>query len=193
MKAYKFAERPKPYDVRLLFPGKTDEEVAEALAAYFTEVSNEFQPLSPDQVPITFPKALPMLTPAEVSKRIKYFKKPKSMVTGDIFPCIMTKYCDFLAIPLSDIYNEITFSKVWPLVWKREYVTVIPKTTNPSDISGLRNISCTQLASKVYESYVLNWAAEEVKIRKNQYGGVRGCSTSHMLVDLFQDLSLIHI
>ena len=102
-KAYKSAERPKPYDVRLLFPGKTDVEITEELASYFTTVSNEFQPLSQDEVPITYPKTLPMLTPAEVSTRIKYFKKPKSMVMGDIFPALMTKYCDFLAIPLSSI------------------------------------------------------------------------------------------
>ena len=70
-----------------------------------------------------------------------------------------------------------------------EFVTVIPKTTNPSDLSGWRNISCRLLASKIYESYVLNLAQQEVKLKPNQYGGVRGCSSAHMLVDLFQDVS----
>ena len=86
------------------------------------------------------------------------------------------------------MYKRQTFSKVWPVCWKLEFVTVIPKTTNPADLSGLRNISCTVLASKIYESYVLNWAQEEVKVRSNQYGGVRGCSTAHMLLDVFQDV-----
>ena len=94
------------------------------------------------------------------------------MVVGDIFPSLMTKYCNFLAIPQQSIYNEITSSKIWPLCWKREYVTVIPKISCPADVTGFRNISCTLLASKIYESYVLNWAALQVKLQTNQYGGV---------------------
>ena len=44
------------------------------------------------------------------------------------------------------------------------------------------------LASKIYESYILNWTAEEVTLRVNQYGGVRGCSTAHMLVGVWNDI-----
>ena len=186
VKAYKSAERPKPYDVRLLFPRKSDLEVAESLANYFTEVSREFNPLSLDQIPVTYAKELPMLASHDVVARIRFFKKPKSMVKGDIFPCLMSMYSDSLAIPLRSIYNEIIRSKIRPLCWKWEFVTVIPKTTNPADISGLHNISCTLLASKIYESYVLNWATLEVKVKRNQYGGVRGCSTAHMLIETFQ-------
>ena len=36
----------------------------------------------------------------------------------------------------------------------------------------LRNISCTMLTSKVYESFLLNWLNEQTGIRRNQYGGV---------------------
>ena len=95
VKAYMSVDRPKPYDVRLLFPGKSDLEVANTLAEYFTRVSNEFEPLAPDDIPVTHGRKLPYLTPAEVSTRIKYFKKPKSMVHGDIFPSLMSKYADF--------------------------------------------------------------------------------------------------
>ena len=132
------------------------------------EVSQEFDLLAPDQVPVTEDKGLPFLAVYEVAARIKYFWKPKSMVKGDIFPCLMTKYSDFLVIPLQSIYNVITSSKIWPICWKKEYVTVIPKMTNPLDISGFRNISCTLLASKIYGSYVLNWAQLEVKLKPNQ-------------------------
>ena len=69
-----------------------------------------------------------------------------------------------------------------------EHVTVIPKTSCPADFSGLRNISCTLLASKMYESYVLEWLSSKVSLKRNQYGGVRGCSTAHMLVQLYQNI-----
>ena len=188
IKAYKTGDRPKVFDVRTLCPGKTDGEVAEELAAYFNRISDEFAGLSPADIPLTKSRSLPTLETYEVAARIRRFRKPRSMVRGDVFPSLVTRYADFFAIPLRSIYNEITRSKVWPIAWKLESVTVIPKTTCPADFSGLRNISCTLLASKMYESYVLAWALEEVSLKKNQYGGTRGCGTAHMLINIYQSI-----
>ena len=41
-------------------------------------------------------------------------------------------------------------------------------------MNDLRNISCVMLPSKIYESYVLNWVQTEVKLKANQYGGIKG-------------------
>ena len=96
------------------------------------------------------------------------------------------KFCDFFAIPLTDIFNEIASSGVWPLLWKTEYVTIIPKKSCPEDFGDLRNISCTMLISKIMESYVLQWVGHEVDVKLNQYGGVKGCSGSHMIVKVWK-------
>ena len=176
------------FDVRTLCPGESDGAVAEKLAEYFNRISQEFTALEPKDIPVTYDKVLPLLEPWEVAARIKKFRKPKSMVEGDIFPKLMTLFADQLALLLTDIYNGITVTAVWPVVWKHESVTAIPKTTHPSDFGDLRNISCTMLASKIYESYVLNWSSEEIQIKDNQYGGVRGCSTAHMLVEVWNDV-----
>ena len=63
----------------------------------------------------------------------------------------MTQFADFMAIPLTSIYNEIACTSKWPVCWKKEFVTVIPKKTNPEGLGDLRNISCT-----MFESYVLD-------------------------------------
>ena len=44
------------------------------------------------------------------------------------------------------------------------------------------------LAFKVYESYVLNWSLEQVKLKNNQYGGAKGCSSSHLLIKVWQNI-----
>ena len=93
------------------------------------------------------------------------------MVEGDIFPALVSKYADLLAIPLCSVFNSITTTRVWPSIWKQEYVTAIPKKSVPESADDLRNISCTMLPSKIYESYILNWLQEEVKVKGNQYGG----------------------
>ena len=79
------------------------------------------------------------------------------MVKGDIFSALMEQFCTLLAIPLTSIYNEIANTHIWPAIWKKEYVTVIPKCRTPTSMGDLRNISCTMLPSKIYESFVLNW------------------------------------
>ena len=119
---------------------------------------------------------------------MKKFRKPKSMVKGDIFPSTVTKFADFLAIPLTSIYNEVAETLVWPDTWKVEYVTIIPKVSVPEGFGDLRNISCTLLVSKILESYVLEWAVEEVTVKTNQYGGVRGCSGTHMIMKVWQKI-----
>ena len=40
----------------------------------------------------------------------------------------------------------------------------------------------------MYESYVLDWAKKEVTLRSNQYGGVKGLSTDHLLVEMWQKI-----
>ena len=94
---------------------------------------------------------------------------------------------DFFAMPLSSIYNEISRTKVWPLIWKEEFVTVIPKIACPATVNDLRNISCTMLASKMYESYILKWLQKQVKLKNNQFGG-EGRSVDHMLVEMWQKI-----
>ena len=186
-KNYLSKERPRPFDVMDPFPGQSKQEVPELLASHFNEISNEFLPLSHyEDVPHTFSKALPRLEVKEVAKRLKKFRKPKSVVKGDLFPDLVTKHVDLLSVPLTSIYNKIGSTFHWPSFWKEEFVTIMPKSRTPTDIGHLRNISCTMLASKVYESYVLEWALEQVKLKENQFGGSKGCSTSHLLISIWQ-------
>ena len=56
-------------------------------------------------------------------------------------------------------------------------------------MNDLRNISCTPLISKVLESYVLGWCSNQVRLRSNQYGGVKGCGAPHLLIDLWQRIA----
>ena len=44
------------------------------------------------------------------------------------------------------------------------------------------------LASKIYESFVLNWSQQQVRLKPNQFGGVKGSSTAHMLLNIVQDI-----
>ena len=169
-----------------MFSGKTKPEVAEELAEYFNKISKEFNGLDESQIPETHSSPLPSLDRAQVENLLKVFRIPKSMVPGDIFPQLVNSSAHLLAVPLADIYNTISRTGVRPKSWKTEYVTPIPKGRFPTSMNDLRNISCTKLFSKVYESFILPHLTGQASLRKNQYGGVRGLGTEHFLVNFWQ-------
>ena len=188
VKAFKNAEKPKMFDIRDMRPGVGDADIAEEVAEYFNRISREFKPLEPAQIPMTYHKTLPTLTEEEVTKMLRTAKKTKSKVEGDIFPSLINDCATALATPLMDIYNTIISTFIWPSLWKKEYVTTIPKKNIPENLSDLRNISCTLFFSKVFEGYVMKQLLEEIAMKPNQFGGVKGCSTTHMIVSIMQEI-----
>ena len=188
VKAFCTAEKPKPFDVRTLLPGRSDGEVADEIANYFNAISREFSPLQPCQIPFTYDRPLDYLAPGQVEKMIRAAKKPSSTVKGDLPPSLVNAASKAISSPVADIFNEIIRTLVWPIEWKREYVTVIPKKPMPESLADLRNISCTPFLSKVFESYVMKRAQEEITLKNNQFGGVKGCSTTHLIVELLQEM-----
>ena len=188
VKSYGSKEKPPQFDVRTLYEGCTDSEVADKLATHFGSITNGFQGLRDDQVPSTWSSPIPALTAQDITKRLLSFRKPKSMVPGDIFPALVNPSVKELVPPLQNIFNCISDTGTWPEDWKTEYVTAIPKKTHPASPDDLRNISCTRLFSKVYESFILQWLTQQVGIRNNQFGGMRGSGTEHFLVHLWQKI-----
>ena len=187
VKALDSKEKPKDFDVRDLFPGKSDFQVAEKVADHFSAINAELPGGGVEAYRnADFHGGIPPLTEEQVEKRLMEIKKPKSRVEGDLFPELVNRAAKWLSIPLTNIYNEITSSGKWPASWKTEFVTPIPKTSHPASLGDVRNISCTLLISKVYETFMLSWLTERVGLRRNQYGGVKGASTEHFLVELWQ-------
>ena len=60
--------------------------IAEKLAEHFNSISNEFDGLGREHVPDAVPNSPSMLTPNEVVKRLREFKKPKVNGPGGHFP-----------------------------------------------------------------------------------------------------------
>ena len=188
VKAFSGVDKPADFNIKDLRPGKTEQEIANEAASFFKRISDEFLPLEPDQIPATYHRDLPLLSPAQVQKMLTDAKKTSSMVQGDIFPCLINRCSALLAWPLSAIYNQIIRSFIWPTHWKREHVTIIPKKNKPNDFADLRNISCTLFFSKVFERYVLALLQEETTMKENQFGGVKNCSTTHMVITILQEI-----
>ena len=114
-------------------------------------------------------------------------KRPRSTVPGDVPPKLIPRVIEKLATPLTNIFNSV-ISTDWPLLWRTEYQTVIPKKQNPTNLNECRNLSCTNYFSKVLESFVLESLMCEVKLSNRQFGGLKGCGSNHFLLEMWQNL-----
>ena len=142
-----------------------------------------------NEIPISFSKPLPEITEEEVLKRIKNSRKTTSAVPGDL-PCQVYKHFpEKLLSVITNIFNCITQEKSWPRSWSTEYVTIIPKAQSPDSFDQCRNISCTNYLSKLYESFVLEWARGYVAPGPTQFGWEKGCGPTHFLVEMLDFMS----
>jgi hypothetical protein len=70
--------------------------------------------------------------------------------------------------PLVDIFNKITKTGKFPVLWKLGYVTPVPKNGAVIDFDKVRPITLTPLFSKLYESFLSDWLrvsiAERIEI-----------------------------
>ena len=89
-----------PWTVNVMFPNKTDYEIAEEIAKYFNRIGDEYEPLESPEVNDT---GLRTIEPYMIASRLKHCKKPKSRVPGDIPPELISPNSDLLALSLIHI------------------------------------------------------------------------------------------
>ena len=169
----------------------SDQECAERIAQHFASISGEYPPLNPDLLPERVKARLsdgtkpPIISEYDCYVKLKVAKKPKSVIPGDLPSAIVKEFKEELANPLHKLLNNITQSAVWPEQYKIEYVTPISKTTLPQNEDDLRPISLTSFFSKCMEQFVVQWLLKYIgdKMDFRQYGGTRGNSVSHYLIE----------
>ena len=91
-----------------------------------------------------------------------------------------------LAKPLTSIMNACLTQGWWPSLWKREWVSPVPKVPEPQVLKDVRKVACTSDFNKILESFLKDWILEDIsgKIDLSQYGGKKGVGPEHMVVAL---------
>lgn len=140
-------DKPEQWRVESLFPSDTPKSAGNKIAEYFTEISNQFDPLSTED--LTCNPRRPV-TVEEVRSKLKAAKKPNSSVPGDLLPRLMKKYYHLLSVPVSIIFNAVFATGRWPAAWKKETAVVIPKVPNPSTLAECRNIAAPTFSQKCW-------------------------------------------
>ena len=187
----------------------TTEESTEKIAEHFAKISQEFPPLKITLLPDVVKEKisgensateLPEISDYEMYRAIRRSKKPRSQVPGDLPRRLIQEFGPELAAPAAKILHNIVKTGKWPRQWRTEYGIPLKKKDNPRNEDDLRIISLTSFLSKTCEQFVIKWLLEYVgdKIDWGQYGGTKGSSISHYLIDLVnfvlynQDLKTPH-
>ena len=91
-----------------------------------------------------------------------------------------------LAKPFCNITNYSIQSGVFPDEYKKAEITPIPKVNPPRALSDLRPISKTPIGGKMIETVLMKELGKDLtgKLDTNQYGNIKGRSTTHYLVSL---------
>ena len=174
------------------------EQSAEALADYFSRISQEFEPIDTSKLSPNLKQKLslnsdviPTLEEHEIYRKVAASKKPNSSVPGDLPKKVVKAFSVELSKPLQTIFNAITSKAEYPRQWIREHQTPIPKQPQPTCEDELRNISCTPFFSKVYEGFLSDWLLPIVQpyLDPANCGGLKGTSITHYMVRL---LHFIH-
>ena len=176
----------------------TDQECADRIAAHFAAISNQYPPLNRDTLADRVKERLqdgsrpPIITDYECYQKLKAAKKPASVIPGDLPSKVAQEFMVELASPLCKLFNKIAQSAIWPLQWRMEYITPIPKIPLPQTEEDLRPISLTSFYSKVMEGFVVTWLLHFIGGRMDfrQYGGTKGNSIVHYLIEFLNFILL---
>ena len=185
IKVLKTEESQKPWNIKSMFPGTENKQIAEKAASFFNSISQEFVPVGPPPSERAGP--LPP-TCNQIRLRILKMKKPKSSVEGDIDSRLLGRFAAALSVPLKIIFAKIYETKIWPDLWKKETVTLLPKNKAPSGLAQLRNISCTPFFSKLLETFVMDGLKEDITLSESQFGGKKNQGVDHMLIETWDEI-----
>ena len=122
-----------------------------------------------------------------VEKKLAHINLFKALGPDSIPNWILRDLCSVISRPICAIFNSSLREGFFPALWKSAIVINLPKVNPPQDIKcDLRPISLTPVLSKVMESIVGEWLWEFVgpQIGKDQFGCLKGSSTTHALVDM---------
>jgi hypothetical protein len=181
-------------DLSIPIPGVSDDDhdtIANMINDQFVNVSSNITPLDLCALEAYLPAGQPppSLNPWDVYAELKKVKSTKASGPDGISPKLVKEFAYELTLPLTNVLNTSYAEGVVPVQWKRAVVVPIPKT-KPPRADKLRPVSLTDCFSKIGEGFVTDWVLEDIqdKIDPQQYGNIKGISTSHYLVSLMHSL-----
>ena len=119
----------------------SNKECAEEIAQFLSAVSHEYEPIDLTKLPSYLPSLPPpQVQEFQVYEKLKRLSSTKSTLPVDIPARLRKEVSVELAKPLTDIINSCLSEGVYPALWKREWVSPIPKVKEPEVLKDVRKV-----------------------------------------------------
>ena len=105
-------------------------------------IANEYLPQLPSYLPAPAP---PQVSEHDVHQKIQKLKNSRLTLPLDLPNKLRNEFAVELTEPLTSIINNCLNQQVFPTLWKFEWVSPIPKVTQPKVIKDIRKISPARL------------------------------------------------
>ena len=150
------------------------------------------EPVNPSEIRNEFfsQDSIPQFTKLNINKKLNEINPKKSFPKINIPPKILKHFSEEFATPLLDIINTSIRQGVWPEMWKKEYVTPVPKTFLTKLLKNLRSISGLLSFNKIQQKFISELIISDMKKNKDpsQYGNQHGRSIQHYLVNMIHKI-----
>ena len=164
--------------------------LADKLNVFFQSISIDLPKLQYSPMPSETTPDKYIITTDEVEKRLSRIDEKKA-IGPDGLPNWVLKDCAHIISPaITCIFNSCIREGHIPTDWKSAIISPVPKVSPPRHLQkDLRPISLTPLISKHLERFIFNWILESIedKIDQNQFGALKGSSTTHALVNMVHE------
>ncbi len=160
--------------------------IAEAINDNFASVSQSRPPINSQELPAFLPsRPAPQIQVWDMYNALRKINVKKAAGPDGLPGKLIREFACELSTPVTDIFNSSLSEGIVPQAWKDATIAPVPKET-PARIAKLRPISLTPLLAKVCEGFVSRWVLEDISsaIDRNQYGSIKGSSTSHCLIEI---------
>ena len=165
------------------------EALTDDINTFFKNITAHLNPIdSPNYA--TDNEAIPdkyQLSVEEVEKALLNVNPNKSGGPDKIPTWLLHDFAGILGKPVCSIFNNSIRSGYIPYIWKCANIAPIPKASPPRHIeTDLRPISLTAVLIKTLEGFIYKWLWKILKdhIKDNQFGTIKGSSTTFALIEL---------
>jgi len=134
---------------------------------------------------------LPEFTREEIVKGLKALAPNSGKGESDIESSILIEAADALGKPLTDLFNLILKTGIYPNEWKCAHITPIFKGGKKTDLGNYRPISILSPISKLFESLVSTKIIEYLErnnmLHRSQFAYRKNTSTEHAVLTMTEE------
>ena len=170
-----------------------DLQQAECIADHYASISNLYKPVKKEDFEDYLKNVSskpPNIGPYKVLKSIKKMRKNAATVKGDLPMKIISEFADDLTLPLTHIINACLQQGKYPIIWKNEIVTPVPKVFPPEQLKHLRKIAGLFIFSKIMDKILFEFLIADMAATRDrsQYGNEKGLSVQHYLIKMLHQI-----